>query len=28
LPARGASLLLLRAPVAGAVLPQMTPFSL
>ena len=28
LPARGASLLLLRAPVAGAVLPQMAPFSL
>ena len=28
LPARGASLLLLRAPVAGAALPQMTPFSL
>jgi uncharacterized protein (TIGR02597 family) len=28
LPARGASLLLLRAPVAGAGLPQMTPFSL
>lgn len=28
LPARGASLLLLRAPAAGAALPQMTPFSL
>ena len=28
LPARGASLLLLRAPATGAALPQMTPFSL